>query len=123
MWINAAGEKFWVKYHFHTNQGVELTDGVNGGLAVSSLVHTGGVNAHSLSNCLQLVAGAVSIVLHNDGQHHGAGNTVGGVIDGAQGMCDGVSDAQTDIGECHTGDELTQSHALTTLSLVVNRAT
>ncbi|BCT77271.1 catalase [Sinomonas cyclohexanicum] len=26
-WINAEGERFWVKYHFHTNQGVEsLTD-------------------------------------------------------------------------------------------------
>lgn len=23
MWVNAAGEKFWVKYHFHTNQGIE----------------------------------------------------------------------------------------------------
>jgi catalase len=23
MWVNAAGEKFWVKYHFHSNQGVE----------------------------------------------------------------------------------------------------
>ena len=23
LWINAAGEKFWVKYHFHTDQGVE----------------------------------------------------------------------------------------------------
>ncbi|YAL82057.1 catalase [Dermacoccaceae bacterium W4C1] len=23
MWINAEGEKFWVKYHFHTDQGVE----------------------------------------------------------------------------------------------------
>ncbi|OYN97436.1 catalase [Enemella evansiae] len=23
MWINAAGEKFWVKYHFHSDQGVE----------------------------------------------------------------------------------------------------
>src|SRR5690606_9779311 len=22
MWLNAAGEKFWVKYHFHTNQGM-----------------------------------------------------------------------------------------------------
>src|SRR3546814_750526 len=22
MWINAAGEKFWVKYHFHTQQGM-----------------------------------------------------------------------------------------------------
>ena len=22
-WINAEGERFWVKYHFHTNQGVE----------------------------------------------------------------------------------------------------
>ncbi|TXL73750.1 catalase [Vineibacter terrae] len=22
MWINAGGEKFWVKYHFHTNQGM-----------------------------------------------------------------------------------------------------
>lgn len=27
MWVNESGEKFWVKYHFHTNQGVEtLTD-------------------------------------------------------------------------------------------------
>ncbi|MBM7824261.1 catalase [Arcanobacterium pluranimalium] len=23
MWINASGERFWVKYHFHTQQGVE----------------------------------------------------------------------------------------------------
>ena len=23
MWVNAAGERFWVKYHFHTNQGVQ----------------------------------------------------------------------------------------------------
>ncbi|SNU00931.1 catalase [Ruaniaceae bacterium KH17] len=23
MWVNEAGERFWVKYHFHTNQGVE----------------------------------------------------------------------------------------------------
>ncbi|MAL97078.1 catalase [Hydrocarboniclastica marina] len=23
MWINASGEKFWVKYHFHTDQGIE----------------------------------------------------------------------------------------------------
>ncbi|MGZ4598513.1 MAG: catalase [Oryzihumus sp.] len=23
MWVNAAGEKFWVKYHFHSDQGVE----------------------------------------------------------------------------------------------------
>ncbi|WP_018598757.1 catalase [Mycobacterium sp. 155] len=24
MWVNAAGEKFWVKYHFHTHQGEEF---------------------------------------------------------------------------------------------------
>ena len=24
MWINAQGEKFWVKYHFHTNQGMKF---------------------------------------------------------------------------------------------------
>lgn len=24
MWINASGEKFWVKYHFHTNQGMQF---------------------------------------------------------------------------------------------------
>ncbi|WP_321813489.1 MULTISPECIES: catalase [unclassified Paraburkholderia] len=24
MWINAQGEKFWVKYHFHTNQGMQF---------------------------------------------------------------------------------------------------
>ncbi len=24
MWINAGGEKFWVKYHFHTHQGMEF---------------------------------------------------------------------------------------------------
>ena len=23
MWVNAAGEKFWVKYHFKTDQGIE----------------------------------------------------------------------------------------------------
>jgi catalase len=26
MWINASGEKFWVKYHFHTQQGMEFFD-------------------------------------------------------------------------------------------------
>ena len=27
MWQNAAGEKFWVKYHFKTEQGIEnMTD-------------------------------------------------------------------------------------------------
>ncbi|MCX5543505.1 catalase [Paraburkholderia sp. CNPSo 3076] len=24
MWVNAKGEKFWVKYHFHTNQGMQF---------------------------------------------------------------------------------------------------
>ncbi len=24
LWVNARGEKFWVKYHFHTNQGMEF---------------------------------------------------------------------------------------------------
>ena len=24
MWVNAGGEKFWVKYHFHTEQGMEF---------------------------------------------------------------------------------------------------
>ncbi|ALS60018.1 catalase [Pandoraea norimbergensis] len=24
MWVNASGEKFWVKYHFHTEQGMEF---------------------------------------------------------------------------------------------------
>ena len=29
MWINKAGEKCWVKYHFHSNQGVEGLAGVD----------------------------------------------------------------------------------------------
>ena len=34
MWVNASGEKFWVKYHFHTQQGVEgLTNDAAGRLA------------------------------------------------------------------------------------------
>lgn len=24
LWVNAGGEKFWVKYHFHTDQGMEF---------------------------------------------------------------------------------------------------
>lgn len=24
MWVNAKGERFWVKYHFKTNQGIEF---------------------------------------------------------------------------------------------------
>jgi catalase len=24
LWINASGEKFWVKYHFKTDQGIEF---------------------------------------------------------------------------------------------------
>ncbi|RUO34567.1 catalase [Aliidiomarina soli] len=34
MWVNANGEKFWVKYHFHTDQGVEnLTEEEAGRIA------------------------------------------------------------------------------------------
>ncbi|WP_434967311.1 catalase [Janibacter indicus] len=34
MWVNTSGEKFWVKYHFHTQQGVEgLTNDAAGRLA------------------------------------------------------------------------------------------
>jgi catalase len=34
MWINARGEKFWVKYHFITDQGVQnLTPGRRAGEA------------------------------------------------------------------------------------------
>ena len=34
MWVNAAGERFWVKYHFHSDQGVEnLTNEEAGKLA------------------------------------------------------------------------------------------
>lgn len=29
MWINEAGEKFWVKFHFHTDQGVENWSGAD----------------------------------------------------------------------------------------------
>ena len=25
MWVNAAGERFWVKYHFKTDQGIETS--------------------------------------------------------------------------------------------------
>ena len=24
LWVNEAGERFWVKYHFHTDQGIEF---------------------------------------------------------------------------------------------------
>ncbi len=27
MWVNATGERFWVKYHFHTQQGIENLSG------------------------------------------------------------------------------------------------
>ena len=26
MWVNAKGERFWVKYHFKTDQGIEFLD-------------------------------------------------------------------------------------------------
>jgi len=26
MWVNAKGERLWVKYHFKTNQGIEFLD-------------------------------------------------------------------------------------------------
>lgn len=39
-WINAAGERFWVKYHFRTNQGVEtMTNGEAAELAGSDADH------------------------------------------------------------------------------------
>ena len=37
-----------------------------------------------------LKAGAVSIVLHNDGEHHCAGYTMRGIIDSTQSMCHGM---------------------------------
>ena len=36
MWVNAAGEKFWVKYHFKTDQGVEGLTQAEGDRLVSS---------------------------------------------------------------------------------------
>jgi len=39
-WINAAGERFWVKYHFKTNQGIDfLPQGEADGLAGSAPDH------------------------------------------------------------------------------------
>jgi catalase len=38
MWINAAGQRFWVKYHFHTQQGVE-------GLAAAAAAEIAGEDA------------------------------------------------------------------------------
>ena len=35
-WINAEGEKFWVKFHFHTNQGVECLTGSEADLIAGS---------------------------------------------------------------------------------------
>ena len=29
MWVNEAGEKFWVKFHFHSDQGVESWEGAD----------------------------------------------------------------------------------------------
>ena len=43
----------------------QLADSVHSGLAVSSLVHTGGIYAHSLSNCLFRFNGSMTYVFAN----------------------------------------------------------
>ena len=45
---------------------------------------------------------------------------MGGIIQSGQTVCHGVDDAQTHIGEAHTGDVLAQSHALAALRGVLH---
>ena len=47
---------------------------------------------------------------------------MGGVIQGRQAVCHGVHDAQTHVGEAHTGNVLAQSHALAALRGVLHSA-
>ena len=93
----------------------QFLDSIDGCFSVLFLCHI--VNTfypHSAGNLTILFTGAVSIVLHNDGEHHCAGYTMRGIIDSTQGMCHGMSDTETYVGESHTGNVLTQSHAFTT---------
>ena len=93
----------------------QLTNCVNCSLTVGGLIHLiYTFHTHSTGNLTILFTGAVSIVFHNDRKHHCTGNTMRGIIDSTQGMCHGMSDTETYIGEAHTGNVLTQSHAFTT---------
>ena len=92
----------------------QLTNCVNCSLTVGGLIHLiYTFHTHSTGNLTILFTGAVSIVFHNDRKHHCTGNTMRGIIDSTQGMCHGMSDTETYIGEAHTGNVLTQSHAFT----------
>ena len=79
-------------------------------------------NAHSACDFTVFLTGAFLVVFHNDRKHHCACNTVRGIINSAQGVCHGVSDSKTYVGEAHTCDVLAESHSLTPLFGVCNSA-
>ena len=76
------------------NIGRELLDGGNrciGGLDIVHLVNAG--NAHSLADCAVTLACNGLVVLQTGGQDDGAGNAMGGVIQGGQAVCHAVNNA------------------------------
>ena len=91
--------------------------------AASRVVHlVNALDAHGLADRAVALAGNALVVLQTDRQQDRAGHTVRGVIQSGQAVCHGVDDAQTDIGEAHTGNVLAQSHALAAFRRVLHRA-
>ena len=92
----------------------QLTNGIYSSLTIGCLIHlVYTFHSHSTSDLTILFTGAVSIVLHNDGEHHCAGYTMRGIIDSTQSMCHGMGNTKTYVGEAHTCNVLAQSHAFT----------
>ena len=98
----------------------ELADSINSCLAVCSLIHSLCVYAESLSDSLELLACVLCVELHNDRKHHSACNTVRCVIDSAECVSHGMSDAETYVGICHSCYVLSQSHALAAVRIILN---
>ena len=76
------------------NIGAQLLDGCDGcisGFGIIHLVNAG--HAHSLADCAVTLACNGLVVLQTGGQDDGAGNAMGGVIQGGQAVCHAVDNA------------------------------
>lgn len=91
----------------------QLTHSLDSGLAVFFLAHAvNAFNTHGTGNLAILLTSGLGIVLQNGGQDGSASHAVRSVIQSTEGVCHGVNDTQTYVGEAHASDVLSDGHIL-----------
>lgn len=89
----------------------KLAHGRDGRVGCFFSAHARGVNAHRAGHIGQAIDDHGFVEFHRDGQKHRAGNAVRRVVVRRKRVRHGVVDAQTYVGEAHTGDVLGERHA------------